>query len=629
MLGEFVPEKINALALSHLRLAQLPTARNSFRAEPSALPESIFAISKRWLLAFANQTQLLGECHQRLAVNPRRRGLYYTPQTVVNFILGNTVAKCDVLTNPYIKILDPACGCGYFLVSCYDLLWSKYQTARGQLINKYPAGDWSDRGIHRHIIEHNLWGADIDSVAVEITKFYLALKAAAVPAAESDMLFANILVCDSLIDSVDSSSRPRHRDFWSAAYDYVVGNPPYLSFGLRGTSQLDKDYADYLRRVYRASAEYKMSYYVLFMQRGIDMLKSKGLLGFIVPDSFLLGRYYSKIRRYILEHTNICSLTQIATPVFPQAAVGMSAICILQKKAGQDNLDQPVTIFQARTAAELSTIKPACSYQQNYFAALPHYRFRLFFDLTAKRLIDKIDSKGIPLGHFATGHTGVRSLTKQSDIIGNTKLGATWERALISGSQLRRYGFVYSGHWLNIDPRLLHSGGWQSEIVQQPKILLRQTGYDLVASIDDSGLYHLNNMHSFVACDDQISLEYLLMLINSRLMAFYYHIVSMEYNRPLAQTDIETIELLPVCVQPQIVVQAKNLVKVMSDCVARQLAGDKIAANNVARLDDYFNQIVYRVYDLRDEEIAYIEAYEQKIAREGKHKRRNQHEQLI
>jgi hypothetical protein len=139
---------------------------------------------------------------------------------------------------------------------------------------------------------------------------------------------------------------------------------------------------------------------------------------------------------------------------------------------------------------------------------------------------------------------------------------------------------------------------------------------------------HLNNIHSFVVCGDQINLEYLLMLLNSRLMSFYYHVVSMEYNRPLAQTDIETIELLPVCLEPRIIVQARELVTVMSDCVARQLASDKIAANNVTKLNDYFDQIVYRVYDLSYDEIFYIEAYEQKIARDGRYKRNNQHAQL-
>jgi len=618
MLGEIIPERIDALATGPWKLSLLPKAREQLALSGSSLPFPLVMVIKNWVAKFSRRPELLGECYQRLVADPRRRGMYYTPAPVVDYIVRNTVSQSDIVVNPYVKILDPACGCGFFLLQSYDVLWQKYIAARDALQTLYPQMDWSDLSIHRHIIRNNLWGADIDPLAVEIAEFYFALKGLALASSSLDEpINPNLLVCDSLADN-----RSQHRQFWTAQYDFVIGNPPYLSFGFRGAKGLDKNCIEVLRLTY-VVAEYKMSYYVLFLQRGIDLLKDGGLLGYIVPDSFLNGRYYSKIRRYILANTNIRSLTYIDTPVFPQAAAGLSLICILEKKLpAAEAADNTVTVFRALNVDNLNRVQPACSYQQNYFGGLPHCRFRLYFDLKAKHIVDKIESRSLPMGKFAAGHAGIRSLTRQSDIVGEARLGETWVRGLVSGSQVKRYGIVYKGHWLNIDPRLVYKGGWQETIVQQPKILMRQTGHDLIASIDREGYYHLNNIHSFVLVNDDISLEYLIMLLNSRLMAFYYHVVTMEYNRPFAQVDIETIESLPICINDQINTQAGELVRLMMDCVRRQLAGDKAAATNVVRLDDYFDQIVYRVYDLTDEEVAYITAYEQTIVRGGWRRRK-------
>jgi hypothetical protein len=580
-------------------------------ASAGEAPDTVYHVWERWRNHLPRESRILGEIYERTSPGRRAQGVYYTPREVVDFVLQHTVATCDVVENPTIKILDPACGCGYFLLQAYDILWSKYRTARSKLTDRYPDSDWSDDGIHTHILQHNLWGADIDPVAAEITAVSLCLK----HWQTNREIKPNILVCDSLKKMGEAKDAAKDKQFWSNQYDFVVGNPPYLSFGLRGLGRLASDYADSLRAMYKESAEYKLSYYVLFMQRGIEMLTPGGKLGFIVPDSFLLGRYFSKIRRYILETTAIEILAHITAPVFKSATVGMSAVCVLTKeeKALQRNT-HIVAVYQARCLSQLEQATPACRYPQSYFSSLPHSRFRLFFDCTAKCLIDKLDAISLPLAQFATGHTGARSLTKQNDIIFTSPQGPLWRRGLISGRQVFRYGIEYQGHWLHIDPSKLYKGGWQPEIISQRKILVRQTGYSLTAGIDEQGYYHLNNIHSFVLRDDSVTLEYLLLLLNSRLLAFYYHVTSMEYGRAMAQTDIETLELLPFRIHPDINEQAPGLVKAMINFVQRRQQGDMEAEGKITAMDEYFNQLVYRIYELTDTEIAYVEEYERKLA---------------
>ena len=101
---------------------------------------------------------------------------------------------------------------------------------------------------------------------------------------------------------------------------------------------------------------------------------------------------------------------------------------------------------------------------------------------------------------------------------------------------------------MNTDPKLLWSGGFDPRVVKNDKILLRQTGDSLVANLDDEGFYHLNNMHAISPKEplDAYELKYLLALLNSKLMNYYYHLISLEFGRAMAQTDIETLELLPI-----------------------------------------------------------------------------------
>jgi len=607
--GNLPPEDVleRAIALPSL----MEAARdNSPPGGDLGLPDEFGGLIIRWSVSLPRDLWFLGEIYECLSINRRTQGLFYTSPEVIDFILSRTVESADIVNNPYIKVLDPACGCGYFLLKAYDVLWRKFMENHAAIVARYPEQDWSDDGIHRHIVVHNLWGADINPVAIDLAAACLLLK----NSSSSDTFQPNLLVCDSLRRPQENSASV-DRAFWSAYYDFVVGNPPYLSFGLRGAKRLESGYENYLRQAFPASAEYKLSYYVLFMERGIEMLVEGGKLGFIVPDSFLLGRYYSKIRRYILSNTAIEALVHILLPVFRAVSVGMSAVCILRKES--DSLaraGQLVTIYQAEGKDDLLNSTGSACYGQDYFESLPHNRFRIFPDLTVKDLIDKIDSNSSPLVNFASGHSGIRSLTRQVDVVGVSSSGETWQRGLISGSQVQRYCLDYRGHWLNIDPQMLYKGGWNPAVESQRKILIRQTGYTLTACIDENGYYHLNNIHSFVLKNSSISLDYLLILLNSRLMSFYYHAVAMEYGRAMAQTDIDTLELLPVMVTSEADNAASKLVAMMQLLSARQMAGELKLDSKIAALDDLINQLVYQVYNLSTADVACIERYEAKLA---------------
>jgi len=135
--------------------------------------------------------------------------------------------------------------------------------------------------------------------------------------------------------------------------------------------------------------------------------------------------------------------------------------------------------------------------------------------------VGKVESRAVEAKEIVSIHTGVRSKIGQKNIVSERREGPTWQRGLISGREMNRYFMDYAGHYINIDSQLLWSGGWDRDIVEREKLLMRQTGDSLSATFDGDGYYHLNNLHSIVLKDDTYNLKYVLAILNSKLLNHY------------------------------------------------------------------------------------------------------------
>jgi adenine-specific DNA-methyltransferase len=496
---------------------------------------------------------ILGRAYEQHIAKKERKelGQFYTPDFVIDYILD----RMDVA--PDKKILDPACGSGGFLMKAYD-----------RLKEMYLKEGWAEENIHGEILDKDLYGIDINPFATQLTVMNLFLKnldhpTSHVNIAEGDSLerLENSFDFDyfdkeSPLNKVTTSNKRFSHGMVlkQMPFDIVVGNPPYISFGVRGSRDLAKrrrGLVNTLREKYPNSAEYKISIYAVFMQRGIELLKPGGKLGFVVPDSFLLGRYFSKLRRYILNNCAIEEIVLFLKDFWKYGIVGRPVIIVLRKETDERRRkSNTLTAKLYSSSVDINQDKfKSHSYPQAYFEKTIYNRFRLFFDKASKSFVTKIEKGGVPLGGeegIVTIRVGVRSKTGQKQIVSESKRGKNWQRGLISGGQIQRYSLEYEGHFLNIDPELLWAGGWDPKIVSSKKLLLRKTGDSLIATYDDKGYYHLDNLHSVVLTNMDFNLKYVLAILNSKLMNHYYHLISLELGRTLAQTDIETIEQLPI-----------------------------------------------------------------------------------
>ena len=272
----------------------------------------------------------------------KANGVYYTPQYIVDYIVKNTVGKLTENKTPEevskLKIVDPACGSGSFLIGAYHHLlnWHRdyytqcgKQNITGKNSPLTPSGELTTAEKKRILI-NNIYGVDLDGNAVEVTKLSLLLKCMEGETNESievqQQLFHdrvlpsldnNIKNGNSLIDLdyyglnfgeeriVKPFSWQRNFPvvFAQGGFDCVIGNPPYVEF-----KQLDKIFKSYLERIYN-SANGKYDLYVPFIEKSIQLLNKNGVSSFILPSMFTKRDYGKSIRKYVTQTVSIQALT--------------------------------------------------------------------------------------------------------------------------------------------------------------------------------------------------------------------------------------------------------------------------------------------------------------------------------
>ncbi|HTQ79756.1 MAG TPA: N-6 DNA methylase, partial [Thermoanaerobaculia bacterium] len=291
------------------------------------------------------------ELHDYLHLVPeemrRALGQVMTPQPIVRYILraAGYRTEGEILER---TLCDPACGSGVFLVEAV-------RTCLGVLRRAgVPQAEW-----YPHVLSHFV-GIDIDPLACLYTRFNLGLLLA--PALLSWMQAhprrspgpLPVHQCDTLETlAAQIGGRELTPLPLIGSFDFVVGNPPY-----RKVSPLPAT----LREVYHSSLYGHPNAYGMFLHAGIEMLRSEGRLGYIIPRSMLSGLYFQNLRRMIEQKTCLEELSLLAERknVFPQVLQGTMVIVFRKLAAGETrDADQPMRTSVIRAAAELGNGGPA------------------------------------------------------------------------------------------------------------------------------------------------------------------------------------------------------------------------------------------------------------------------------
>ena len=194
-----------------------------------------------------------------------------------------------------LRIVDPACGSGVFLVMAFDWLKAELTRCNTRL---EALGEGALFEVDSEILTHNLFGVDVNEESVEIAKLSLWIKTAR-HGKPLDSLEDNIRVGDSLIEDSNFSYR-KHGFVWrerfkgvfaEGGFDIVLGNPPYVAMGLF------KDLKKWLAR-FEVAAD-RADLYAYFFERGVKLLKPGGRLGFISSSTFFKTGSGEPLRNFL------------------------------------------------------------------------------------------------------------------------------------------------------------------------------------------------------------------------------------------------------------------------------------------------------------------------------------------
>lgn len=316
-----------------------------FKVIPADILGTVYEQYLGHKLAKAQKGDLFGTEDLKLSKDSRKRkeqGIYYTPRFIVDYIvenaLGPVLAECrDVTDLQKIKVLDPACGSGSFLIGALELIYKRYEALHTNMNSAHER-----QYVKLQILTNNLYGVDLDEQAVEIARLNLLVAALEDRTKMPDL--DNIRVGNSLVSGTDEELKRRFGKDWQdkkpfnwqqeypevfkqGGFDVIIGNPPYIK------EFVNKSAFDGLHE----SPYYqgKMDLWTMFACVAIDLLKENGVMSFIAPNNWVTNAGASILRDKILTEGELRQFIDFGDyKVFDQAGI-QTMIYIFQKKKPQ------------------------------------------------------------------------------------------------------------------------------------------------------------------------------------------------------------------------------------------------------------------------------------------------------
>lgn len=455
-----------------------------------------------------------------------------------------------------IKICDPACGSGAFLNQCFDYLQEEMNYVL-DMKRLYAEGQINLFDIDKEILQNNLFGVDINPESVEITKLSLWLKTAksnqTLASLDDNIKCGNSIVANSEIDKQNAFEWKKEFPdvFASGGFDIIIGNPPY-------GATLDQATKDYLTKNY-TTTEYNYDTYKTFFELGFKLLKKGGYLGYITPNTFFtMESGGNKLRKFLFDNNILLKIVEIYN-VFPEAVVE-PVITVFKKKIPlNENFKSICVPRKTRLSSTFLNDGIEKTFTQIDLKKDPQYIFNYRNSADEQKICQQM--KQFPrldtLFGVMTGakpyQTGKGKPPQSKDIVrekpftGTKKLDETW-KPYMRGRYIERYTNLW-----NIHPEYIKYGEWLAEprlenVFMGKKLFVRQTGDSLIATYDEGNISN-NTLHSIYQLEnnENISLYYLLGLINSKLLNWYYKIVNyLEVGKPMAEVKGIYIRKLPI-----------------------------------------------------------------------------------
>jgi len=563
----------------------------------------------------------------------KEQGIYYTPTYIVDYIVRNTLGellKIKKINAETLRVLDPACGSGSFLIKAFDLFNKHF--ARNDKNYSQARFDFKNGGsftTKAWILENNLFGVDLDKQAVEIAQLNLLLKIAdrgqKLPLLQNNITCGNSLIDDPAIagDKV-FKWREEFKDIMQeGGFDIIIGNPPY---GIVFEEKV-KQYIENTLPTFRRNNDL----FVAFIEKSLSLLKVGGLFSFIIPNTFLIGAYYDLIKIVILNKAKIIKILDFGiNHVFHDPNV-FNSVIVLQKEPNQTKREQniirfyDVPILKTADLFHLEEVSQEIGILQSQFSNLAWKPKNRIIDKIFKQKDNILDDiyyvKDVGFNYWSIGRGKKRGDSIGSRVLYEGERKSQKDMPFLKGRDITRYDYKFGNHWLKWDYKKYleektDKFGFSPDFLgASPKIVYRQTADRIIAAIDFKKYYLDKTVHLIIPRENvKANIISLLGVLNSRLMLYLYRDMVSEEGRTFAQVKTVYIKKIPLKLNNKLETNISELVKKQLELNKRLSGfGDKRTderaeiEEQIERTDAQIDQLVYKLYGLTAKEQKIIE----------------------
>src|SRR5260221_3108697 len=585
-----------------------------------AMPADVLGTVYENYLGYKLQKSKKGLSISKDSKKRKEHGIYYTPDFIVDYIVKNTLKpvldKCNSIEDiKKIKVLDPACGSGSFLLKALDVFHYKYLefNISGGFFTKLD------------ILLNNIYGVDLDQQAVEIARLNLLISALdqkmKLPGLDKNIKKGNSLISDKKFSPDAFNWEEQFPEvFKHGGFDVVIGNPPWVFTREGDCSLLDKHYfGEFLKQLGLIQTEKgrniqsgKINLYSLFILIATTLLNDRGVLGFIITNNILRATNFDLFRKYILDRTRILEIVDLGENVFRQVTAA-SIIMFLQKENIEINrMNNKIKIISE--VIDLMSKKFVVSkILQKQFVNNVKFTFNILSTSNIDSLSKKIEKDTVFLGDICK-YISPGIDADKSKYVSEVKINGFY-KPLLFGKNFGRYSIDYKNKWIFYDKKILNRAR-KPEIFLSKKIILQRISggnRPLTATLDTKKYFTFNSVNNIILKNNsEYNICYILGIINSQLMSWYYSLNFSNRSKLTVNISKTFLEKLPIkknTKQEEINLLVNNALLLNEEIKSCEKNSEKWNSikEEIEKTDRKIDEDVYKLYGLTPEEIKIVE----------------------
>jgi type I restriction-modification system DNA methylase subunit len=581
-------------------------------------------------------------------------GVYYTPTYIVDYIVKNTVGKLLEGKSPdqarTIKVLDPACGSGSFLIGAYQFLLDWYltqylatnpaqlATGKSAVLRPTQTGGYALTIAQRkRILLDHIHGVDLDSQAVEVTKLNLLLKCLegetsqtlgfeaklfkerALPDLGNNILCGNSLIGTDIVGTdawkkMTEEERARVNPFdgerafpkvfkgKGGGFDAVIGNPPYGAFATEKETM-------WLRGTYATVAN-SLDTFIMFVEKSASQLRVGGFVGMIIPSGWVSTPSSKSLRHFFMRNFVPTAFVSLPFDVFADAYVDCVVFAATRKPFGEPTPGEVELVvfphrYKIRDQEDFSTF----SVKGNTRSWLgQEQEFLVTLSQAAESALGKVRAQPHTFSDFIDLKRGIETYK-----LSGSKANLSSPRLAFDGVLQRYLLEPEAPKYLEYTNEIELSKPWA--YFSQPRLLLRQVlsrKLRLQATFTDEAFLTNQSIQSALS-NGKADLRWLLALLNSRLLSWFFVTSNAAARRDdFPKIVIKQTRELPM---PSPTKSGGELVALVDTMLSlhKRLPAEKLPQRReqlqreIDATDRQIDALVYQLYGLTEAEIKIVE----------------------